>query len=198
LPAILRSAGHRLVRWKNDGGSTAEVVVQPPSASIESFDWRGSIATIERDSDFSSFPGVDRTLAVLGAAPLTLHVEGRPAFRLTTESPPFRFPGELRVRATVADGPSTDFNVMTRRERYAHRVERRAVAGSSPIANRAGTTLVLVAKGSVTMRDGDRVSVDLGEADAAVLVPRDGAGWTVHAAGAVLLIVEITGPRRSR
>lgn len=177
--------------WKDGGGSTAEVIVQPPDASIESFEWRVSIATIERDRDFSSFPGVDRTLAVLGRAPLTLHVEGRPACRLTPDSPPFRFPGESKVRATLSDGFSTDFNVMTRRELYVHRVERHPVAGSWRIANRAATTLVLVAKGGATMCDGERVAIALGESDLAVLAPTDGAGWTVHSAGAVLLAVEI-------
>lgn len=182
--------------WKNGGGSTAEIVVRPPEASIETFDWRVSMATIERDGDFSIFPGVDRTLAVL-AAPLRIHVEGRPPCRLTTDSSPFRFPGESKVRATLADGPSTDFNVMTRRERYVHRVDRRPVAGSLRIANRAATTVVFVADGCAALCD-DGVTIELREADLAILVAADGAGWTVHAAGAVLLIVEITDPPRSR
>jgi environmental stress-induced protein Ves len=191
VPKILRAARYRVMPWKDGGGSTAEIFVRPPGAPIDRFDWRVSLATIERDGDFSLFPGVDRTLTLLGRAAVTLRVEGWPARRLSADSPQLSFPGESRVHATVEEGASRDFNVMTRRERYMHRIERLALDGSSPIANRAATTLVFAAEGSMTLSDGAGRTTELGESDIALLTPTDGAGWTVCSAGAVLLVVEI-------
>ena len=62
---------------------------------------------------FSSFPNVDRTLAVLQGE-MILHVENRPDVAMTAMSTPYRFPGDVATSATVIE-TVTDLNVMTRR-----------------------------------------------------------------------------------
>jgi environmental stress-induced protein Ves len=65
-PGWLPEAAHRFegarlpaISWKNGGGTTREVVTQPPGAAFDEFNWRVSIATIASDGPFSTFPGVD-------------------------------------------------------------------------------------------------------------------------------------------
>ena len=66
--------------WKNGGGTTRQVAVYPPLASLETFQWRVSVATIARDGPFSQFAGFDRFLV-----PLAPHV----AFSLSIDGAPW-------------------------------------------------------------------------------------------------------------
>ena len=61
---ILRSADYPTRPWKN-GGDTAISRVVPPGASLDDFDWRLSLAQVDRDGPFSRFDNVDRTLVLL-------------------------------------------------------------------------------------------------------------------------------------
>ena len=100
--------------WKNGAGLTREIAFG--GASQVGFDWRLSIAEVDRDAPFSAFPGIDRCIALLRGAGMRLRsADGRIDHALTEPLVPFAFPGELPLRATLADGASSDFNVMTRR-----------------------------------------------------------------------------------
>ena len=100
--------------WKNGAGLTREIAFG--GASSADFDWRISLADIERDAPFSAFPGIDRCIVLLRGAGMQLRAsDGAIDHALTTPLEPFRFPGDVALDATLTDGPSTDFNVMTRR-----------------------------------------------------------------------------------
>lgn len=101
--------------WKNGGGSTREVVCQPPGAGMDAFDWRVSIATIAQAGPFSVFPGIDRSIMLLGGDGVHLTAPGHWEHALDTPAQPFEFSGDLAVDCTLIGGESTDFNVMTRR-----------------------------------------------------------------------------------
>lgn len=101
--------------WKNGGGSTREVVCQPPGTGMDSFDWRVSIASIAQSGPFSVFPGIDRTILLLAGDGVQLHAPGHFDHRLDTPALPFAFAGDVAVDCTLLGGESTDFNVMTRR-----------------------------------------------------------------------------------
>lgn len=114
LPAALRTP----TRWRNGGGETIEVLASPHGAGLADFDWRVSIARIERDGPFSAFPGVDRTLAVLAGGPLTLAgPDGEEV--VDAHSSPLRFDGADALEARIA-APCTVLNVMSRHGRCAH------------------------------------------------------------------------------
>ena len=81
----LRAESHRRMRWKNGKGETIEVAVHPPGATLETFDWRISMAAVVEDGDFSSFAGIDRTLAVLGGGPLGLTMDGASPVNLSAK-----------------------------------------------------------------------------------------------------------------
>jgi environmental stress-induced protein Ves len=102
--------------WKNGAGLTREVAVAPRDATLERFDWRISVARIDRDAPFSAFPGVDRCIALLRGDGMRLRSDdGAVDARLVTVGEPFGFAGEAALAATVVDGPCDDFNVMVRR-----------------------------------------------------------------------------------
>ncbi len=130
---ILRASEHKTMPWKNGGGVTVEIAIHPPGASVDAFDWRVSMATVAQDGPFSSFAGIDRTLAIIEGNGLALAISGREPVALTTESTPLPFAADVPVDATL--------NVMTRRSSLAHSVQR--LSGSRSMQAATGTRLIL-------------------------------------------------------
>jgi|SRR5438445_5471840 len=164
---ILRAAGYRVMPWKNGGGTTTEVAVSPDGAGLEDFDWRISMARVETSGPFSSFAGIDRTLSVLEGEGIVLDIAGLPPARLTAASSPLSFPGDMPTSATLIGGPITDLNVMTRRGRISHTVERLSLSSPTGIEPSDCTTIAMPVGGSVKVFT-DSVS-SLGPLDALVL-----------------------------
>ncbi|MBM4062979.1 MAG: HutD family protein [Planctomycetes bacterium] len=104
-----------MVPWRNGGGTTREVAIDPPGASAAAdFRWRISIAGVAADGPFSRFPGVDRSLWLLGGDGLELDVDGR-TVRLDRPLQRIDFAGEAKVAARLLGGPTSDLNVMVAR-----------------------------------------------------------------------------------
>jgi uncharacterized protein len=146
---LIRATDCRRMKWKNGGGETAEVAISPPQSSLESFDWRISLARVETDGPFSAFAGVDRSLAVVDGAGLRLQVAGREAMELSALSSACAFPADIPTSATLIAGPITDLNVMTRRGRFEHRLAREELLASRLLQLDAALTFVVGASGSV-------------------------------------------------
>lgn len=130
---VLRAADHRRTPWKNGGGATAEIAAYPPRSSLESFDWRVSMADVGQDGPFSLFPGIDRTLVLLDGKGIRLAVDGRARETLVIGAPPFAFNADVAASAVLVDGPVRDLNVMTRRGMFRHSVQTIQVTGSKEL-----------------------------------------------------------------
>jgi uncharacterized protein len=169
---ILRAADYRVMPWKNGGGTTTEVAVSPEGAGLDDFDWRVSMARVEAGGPFSSFAGVDRTLVVLEGQGIVLDIAGRAPAELTRASAPFSFPADVPTAAALISGPITDLNIMTRRGRMTHAVERLAVSVPTDLQATADTTLVLSLGDGIIVAGAD-APVRLGPLDALIL--RQGA-----------------------
>ncbi|HEV7372071.1 HutD family protein [Arenibaculum sp.] len=148
---IVRSAGMTVTPWKNGGGETRQVAVHPPGAGMEDFGWRVSLARVDTPGPFSSFPEVDRTLAVVEGAGLRLHVDDREAALLDAGSAPFRFPGDIPVSATLDGAPVVDFNVMTHRARFRHFLTRARIDGATRIERHGAVLLIHALDGPVSL-----------------------------------------------
>lgn len=129
--------------WKNGGAVTTEIAISPAAATLSEFDWRVSIARIETTGPFSAFPGIDRTLAVLSGAGLTLNVEGRAPLQLLASNGGVELPGELWAHARVSSGVVEVFNVMTRRWCCNHSFQRVEMVGAAQI-RRQGSQMLMV------------------------------------------------------
>ena len=141
---LYRASEHKRMPWKNGGGETVEIAVFPSGAGVDDFDWRISMATVASDGPFSIFLNIDRTLSILDGAGISLAMEGGQEVALHGASLPFSFAADIAVAATLVDGPVTDLNVMTRRGRYRHSVERVTDSFSVSRQSQAETVFVLV------------------------------------------------------
>ncbi len=140
---IIRAADCLVMPWKNGAGTTTEIAVAPEGASLSDFDWRISMAHVGQDGPFSSFPGIDRTLSVLTGAGITLAFRDGERIRLDRTSAPCPFAADRAVDGLLVEGPIDDLNVMSRRGRWRHWIERVSDAGS---LNATEGLLVLVAR----------------------------------------------------
>jgi environmental stress-induced protein Ves len=107
---------YRRMPWKNGGGVTEEIATYPPGATLETFDWRVSIAEVARDGPFSRFAGIDRTITLIEGAGMRLS-GGVHDIVIRTPFEPHSFDGEVPIDCTLVSGPIRDFNAMTRRDR---------------------------------------------------------------------------------
>jgi uncharacterized protein len=164
---ILRAATALTMPWKNGGGSTTEIAAGPPGASLDNFDWRVSMARVAADGPFSNFAGVDRTLAVVTGHGLVLKIDNRPPITLAAGSEPVNFPGDAPTHAQLVQGEITDLNVMTRRGRFRHSLQR-IVQPTSHELDDVGIAIVVSLHGRTTASTG-HVSDILDHGDAAIV-----------------------------
>lgn len=122
--------------WKNGGGVTRQIAVDPPGAGFADFCWRLSTADVTASGPFSDWAGVDRWLVIVsgGAVRLT-----DPATRDALELPIGRclaFPGERAYGCELIAGPVRDLNLMLRRGRASGGLALRAGSWSGAITHR--------------------------------------------------------------
>lgn len=161
---LLRAATHKRMPWKNGGGETVEIAVFPENAGLGDFDWRVSMATVAMDGPFSIFEHIDRTLTILTGAGMALAIDRQPPVHLDPSSAPLAFPADVPVNATLTSGPIVDLNVMTRRGRFTHGVERLAIDSSHTVPSAAPPSMLLV-------RDQDLSLIS--DSQSIALAPRD-------------------------
>lgn len=186
---VIRAPEYGRMRWKNGLGETAQIAVSPQDAALNAFDWRISMARIEAPGPFSAFPGVDRTLTVLDGEGFLLAVAARPAVELTPGLAPFPFSGDSPASATLLGGPVTDLNVMTRRDRFWHRVRRFAITGRLSLEATGMTVAVFCTSGSVRVAIGTGTA-ELGALDT-LLIEGPAVLETVAGAPGGVLLIEI-------
>jgi len=133
--------------WKNGGGMTSEIVIEPPGAGLNDFDWRLSMARLDAPGPFSSFPGVDRLLLALEGQ-IDLTIEGR-LTSLTPADPAVHFAGEATASADLPRSSAggfqraLDFNAMVRRGKTSAHLSRLRFQRAARVTVREGVAVVL-------------------------------------------------------
>jgi hypothetical protein len=185
---------YRVMPWKNGGGSTTELLIEPPGATLAGgFQWRVSTATVAESGPFSSFPGCDRTLLLLTGQGLELDhgVHGRALLPGPLE--PVAFSGDWATCGRLQGGPCRDFNVMSWREDVLHDVKIIEVGAAPALLPEAPIVLLYCARGTATvspggcrLRAGELLRIEAGGA----------SGFTVSAPdGTAALVVIAIRPR---
>jgi len=155
----------RVMPWKNGAGSTTELLIEPPGATLAGgFRWRLSMAAVAASGPFSSFPGYDRTLLLLEGRGLELDHGAHGRALLPGPLVPARFPGEWATHGRLLDGPCLDFNVMSRREAALHDLTIIFPGPPAPLPE-AEVVLVFCAAGTASvgadlLRAGELLRVD--------------------------------------
>lgn len=173
----IRREEQRVVPWRNGGGSTREVALEPSDGSLErGFDWRVSCAGVAADGPFSPFPGFDRSLWLVRGAGVRLELPGR-TVELMAPWQRIDFAGELPVVARLLAGPVDDLNVMVRRGvvRAAATVEALAEGDRRRLAFGPGEHLLLALAGPLAVLGG-------------VLGSGDAVRWRGELAGELLAL----------
>lgn len=148
----LKPAQGRLMPWRNGGGTTLEMALEPPGATLESgFLWRVSSAEVGVSGPFSAFPGMDRWLLLLEGAGFDLDFGSRGRVNLAEPLAPIRFSGDWPASATLVDGPSTDLNLMVEARRFRSSVEVLPLRSPRVLPLTSATTLLFVARGTVSV-----------------------------------------------
>jgi environmental stress-induced protein Ves len=189
MTVLIPFAGLAPVPWKNGGGSTTEIAVNPPEAGFDDFDWRISLATISGDGPFSVFPDVERTLALVDGHGITLDIDGDERVVVCKDEPVLAFSGDSIVEAKLNRGPTTDFNVMTRSERCYHQFGRRRLNGKSRFVARADLTILFLAEGESLEIASDSERINMVRYDAVMFDP--GTVWSLETTQALIFIVDI-------
>jgi environmental stress-induced protein Ves len=151
---LLPADRHRSYRWRNGLGTATEIAVEPvglrtaggrgdgegdaPAAP----GWTLSIATVESDVAFSSFPGVDRQLMALSAGGLGLVIDGEPVELDRWQVAAFDGASAVSSRGVV--GPTLDLNLMVSRDRFRGSLEVGVVDGSRLVTTPPGVTTFVV------------------------------------------------------
>lgn len=188
MTQLIQYASLRPAPWKNGGGSTTEIAVSPSGSGFDEFDWRVSLATISQSGPFSSFPGIDRSLALVAGDGVLLDF-GDERFVLSPSEPLIEFDGEAAVHATVTGSLTTDFNVMTRRGRCRHRLEPLVVRGTELLKRRSATTLLFLADGESLTLSSARERIAMVRYD--VLVMEAEEEWSMETLQATVFVVDI-------
>ena len=138
---VVPAALQRRERWRNGAGWTREIFAARSGGDPGNpWHWRLSIAEIDADAPFSSFPGVDRELVLLSGNGLRLRFADGETVELLRPHDRLRFAGERALTGDLVDGPTTDFNLMWRPDAVDARLWRRPLVGAMVLFVDPGTT----------------------------------------------------------
>lgn len=179
---------YRRERWKNGLGWTREIARVPDR---DGWDWRLSIAEIERDAAFSAFPGIDRELVLLRGNGLRLVFDDGRAISLMPPHERLRFAGEEAVTGELIDGVTHDFNLMWRRDRVRAELLHRPLVGPMLFFTEPGTHWVIHLIAGRAMFDAASGLGHLESGDTAILAPGEQRARYALQGGGELLAIRI-------
>ena len=169
---LIPAHDYRRERWRNGFGWTREILRCPEAA--DDWDWRLSIAEIERDGPFSTFDGVDRELVLLHGNGVRLRFDDGEVRDVEPPHGRVRFAGECAVSGELIDGTTHDFNLMWRRDAIAAELLHRPLVGPMLFFTEPGVHWVVHLIAGQAMFDAGSGLGPLWSGDTAILVPGDG------------------------
>ena len=183
---VISSLDYRRERWRNGLGWTREILRLP----AEGDDWalRLSIAEIEQDAAFSSFPGVERELVLLHGNGVRLHFDDG---RIEEVLPPHgrvRFSGEAGVRGELVDGLTHDFNLMWRRDRAHAELLHRPMVGPMYFFSEPDVAWAIHLLAGQAVFEGDSPLPPMAAGDTAWLSAGERRRHALHGGGELLAI----------
>ena len=135
---LLRRADYRVMPWRNGGGTTTELVVDPG----ERFVFRASIADVRESGPFSRFEGYDRHIMIVEGEGMTLACGAHGDIELAPFAPRL-FSGDWDVRGTLHAGPVRDFNWIVDRAKARSTLDVRTLDAPTTLYVPPGGTCVI-------------------------------------------------------
>ena len=186
---LIPATEYRRERWKNGLGWTREVLRW---GDAEDWDWRVSIAEVDKGGPFSGFPGVERELVLLSGEGMRLNFADGESVELGPPHGRHRFAGERALDAELIAGPTQDFNLMWRRDRVQASLLHRPLVGPMLFFAEAQVRwLAYLLSGRATVKD-QLLPMVLEQGDSALLEPQAGDHQRVIIeGGGELLLVKV-------
>ena len=168
---LIPATEYRRERWKNGLGWTREVLRW---GEPDDWDWRVSIAEVDKGGPFSSFPGVERELVLLSGEGMRLNFADGESVELGPPHGRHRFAGERALDAELVAGPTQDFNLMWRRDRVQASLLHRPLVGPMLFFAEAQVRwLAYLLSGRAMVKD-QLLPMVLEQGDSALLEPQAG------------------------
>jgi environmental stress-induced protein Ves len=181
---------YRRERWKNGLGWTREITRWPDD--MPTWDWRLSIAEVDKDGPFSAFSDVERELVLLSGEGMRLHFDDGQTVALLPPHDRHRFAGERALRAELIAGPTQDFNLMWRRDRVDATLLHRPLVGPMLFFAEPGVRWAIYVLSGRALFKNQRQPTLLEQGDTALIEPRPGGeNRVVLEGGGELLLVRI-------
>lgn len=182
---VIPSFEYRRERWRNGLGWTREILRVPDS---EEWQVRLSIAEIEQDAAFSSFPGIDRELVLLRGEGLRLRFADGALHTLLPPHDRLRFAGEAEVHGELVDGLTHDFNLMWRRDQVDAELLHRPLVGSMFFFTEPGTAWAIHLLAGQAEFEGEPELPPLQQGDTAWLAAGPRRRYALRGGGELLAI----------
>lgn len=144
---VIRASDYRRMPWKNGGGVTSEVLVEPHPSDASRFTFRISLADVASDGPFSRFDGYDRHIMLVDGAGMTLDCGAHGTIALARHEPR-SFSGDWDVTGTLTSGPVRDLNLIVDRAVARGMLAVRDVAGTTTLGSN-GSCIVHVLEGEL-------------------------------------------------
>jgi environmental stress-induced protein Ves len=186
---LFRRSDYVAMPWRNGGGTTFEIARQPASGA--DFEWRLSLALIERSGPFSNFAGYQRAIALVSGAGCRLSgIEARPVV-LDVPGSFALFSGASAVSSELIDGSCCDFNLMVREPGAIHSVRaERLVPGADASLPADYYGAVFCLAGAIECASPlEQQRVTLNEQDTLIAHPEHAGRWRMRAAGPQAMIL---------
>lgn len=180
---------YQRTRWKNGLGWTREITRYP--ADSESWQWRLSIAEVDKDGPFSAFENIDRELVLLSGEGMRLNFADGESVTLHPPHDSLRFAGERELNAELISGPTQDFNVMWHRDHYHVLVLHRPLVGPMVFFSEKNVTWAIYMLSGIAQFKDQASPVRLQQGDSALLLPDDSGGRLIIDGGGEVLLIKI-------
>jgi len=108
----LEQALYTAMPWRNGKGVTREIAREPPAPA--EFDWRVSLASLDEDGPFSSYPTYQRVVVLVDGPGFTLDFADGSTQVLAERGAAAVFQGDAAVVCRLHEGPCRDLSLMVR------------------------------------------------------------------------------------
>ncbi|MBD8636412.1 HutD family protein [Stenotrophomonas sp. CFBP 13725] len=183
---VIHSVDYRRERWRNGLGWTREILRLPATGD----DWalRLSIAEIERDAAFSTFPGVERELVLLHGNGVRLRFDNGRVQEVLPPHGRVRFAGEDALHGELVDGVTHDFNLMWRRGLLTAEVLHRPIVGPMYFFTEPTVAWAIHLLAGQAAFDADGGLPPMQQGDTAWLAAGERTRYALHGGGELLAI----------
>ncbi len=105
---LIEKNNFKQMPWKNGKGVTAQIWLSPEGSEFSQgqFHFRMSSASIEKNEDFSLFPGMERILIPIKGSGFQLNQDVYEKFEIA------RFSGDEKMNCTLLKGAVVDFGII--------------------------------------------------------------------------------------